>query len=143
MRRLRPAGVAEPRPLQDLNITPLIDVMLVLLVMFILLIPIQFHEVPLDLPGRAGPASERPVVRLDIDADGGLRWNGGAVDAASLPGRFRALATDPAQPVLHIAADGAARYEIFDQTLAVAKKAGITRLGMVDNAAFVSAIASR
>ncbi len=143
MRKLHSAVVAEPRIMQDLNITPLIDVMLVLLVMFILLIPIQFHEVPLDLPGKSVPMSERPVVRLSIGADGVVRWNGSAVGEESLPGRFRALATDPAQPVLQIAADGAARYEIFDRTLAAAKKSGITRLGMVDNEKFVSSISGR
>ncbi|MBY8824876.1 ExbD/TolR family protein [Sphingomonas colocasiae] len=143
MRRLRPAVVAEPRPFQDLNITPLIDVMLVLLVMFILLIPVQFHEVPLDLPGKPGPAADRPIVRLSIGADDVVRWNGSAIGEDSLPGRFHGLVTDPAQPVLQIAADGAARYEIFDRTLAAAKKAGITRLGMVGNEQFVSAIAAR
>jgi biopolymer transport protein ExbD len=144
MRKLRPAAiVAEPRPFQDLNITPLIDVMLVLLVMFILLIPVQFHEVPLDLPGKGDPGIERPVVRLSIGADGVVSWNGSAVGEESLPGRFHALVTDPAQPVLQIAADGAARYEIFDRTLAAAKKAGITRLGMVGNEKFVNAIATR
>lgn len=144
MRKYRPAAiVAEPRPLQDLNITPLIDVMLVLLVMFILLIPVQFHEVPLDLPGPSKPGVERPVVRLSIGADDVVRWNDAAVGEESLPGRFRTLVTDPTQPVLQIAADGAARYEIFDRTLAAAKKAGITRLGMVGNEKFVSAIATR
>jgi len=143
MRKLRSAVVAEPRPLQDLNITPLIDVMLVLLVMFILLIPVQFHKVPLDLPGKPGPAADRPIVRLSIGADNVVRWNGSAVGEDSLPGRFHGLVTDPAQPVLQIAADGAARYEIFDRTLAAAKKAGITRLGMVGNEQFVSAIAAR
>lgn len=144
MRKLHSTAIAEPRLLQDLNITPLIDVMLVLLVMFILLIPIQFHEVPLDLPGQSKvPLSERPVVRLSIGADNVVRWNGSAVGEDSLPGRFHGLVTDPAQPVLQIAADGAARYEIFDRTLAAAKKAGITRLGMVGNEQFVSAIAAR
>lgn len=143
MRKLRSAVVAEPRPLQDLNITPLIDVMLVLLVMFILLIPVQFHKVPLDLPGKPGPAADRPIVRLSIGADDVVRWNGSAIGEDSLPGRFHGLVTDPAQPVLQIAADGAARYEIFDRTLAAAKKAGITRLGMVGNEQFVSAIAAR
>ncbi|MGV3480589.1 MAG: ExbD/TolR family protein [Sphingobium sp.] len=143
MRKLRSAVVAEPRPLQDLNITPLIDVMLVLLVMFILLIPVQFHKVPLDLPGKPGPAADRPIVRLSIGADDVVRWNGSAIGEDSLPGRFHGLVADPAQPVLQIAADGAARYEIFDRTLAAAKKAGITRLGMVGNEQFVSAIAAR
>lgn len=144
MRRRYPTARLDPRPLQDLNITPLIDVMLVLLVMFILLIPIQQHKVPLDLPGGEGrPDVERPIVRLEIMQDGAVHWNGASVAEGTLPVRFRAMVTDPAQPVLHIAADGAARYEVFDRTLAAAKQAGITRLGMVGNERFASAIASR
>jgi biopolymer transport protein ExbD len=143
MRRRYPAATLDPRPFQDLNITPLIDVMLVLLVMFILLIPIQQHKVPLDLPGKGVPMAERPIVRLEIAQTGAIQWNGAPVAEATLPARFRAMVADPAQPVLHISADGAARYEVFDETLAAAKQAGITRLGMVGNEKFAGAIARR
>jgi len=130
--------------MKDLNTTPLIDVMLVLLVMLIMIVPVQLHEVPVDLPGPSQkPIEERPVTRIDITAGGAILWNGAAVSPASLPVRFRRLVADPAQPVLQIAANGESRYEIFDETLAAAKKAGVKRLGMVDNARFVEAIAGR
>lgn len=144
MRRRRPgfATIAEPPVMKDLNTTPLIDVMLVLLVMFIMVIPIQLHKVAIDLPSGTGGV-ERPVHRLDITAAGAILWDGAGVSEASLPGRFGAMVRDPAEPVLHVAADGAARYEIFDRTLAAAKQAGITRLGMVGNEQYVKSLDAR
>lgn len=145
MRRRRPAftAIGEPPVMKDLNTTPLIDVMLVLLVMFILVIPIQHHKVPLDLPSGKGDGVERPIHRLDITAAGALLWDGAAVTEASLPARFAAMVRDPAQPVLHVAADGAVRYEIFDRTLAAAKRAGVNRLGMVGNEQFAKSLDAR
>lgn len=143
--RRRPAftAIAEPAMLKDLNTTPLIDVMLVLLVMFIMVIPIQNHQVPMELPGGKGSDVVRPIHRLDIAANGALLWDGAPVSEASLPARLAALARDPEQPVLHVAADGAARYELFNRTLSTIKKAGITRLGMVDNAQYVQSLDGR
>lgn len=137
MRRRFAYAAAQPAPIKDLNMTPLIDVLLVLLVMIIVTIPIQVHKIPVDLP--QGPSGvERPVVRLDVGADGACRWNGTKVARESLPARFRVIAADPAQPVLHVAADGTARYDAFAHALSDARKAGITRLGMVDNARFLN-----
>lgn len=143
--RRRPAfaAVVEPPVFRDLNTTPLIDVMLVLLVMFIMVIPIQLHKVPLDLPAGGPSDVERPIHRLDVTADNTLLWDGSPVSEASLPARLAALARDPAGPVLHVAADGAARYEIFDRTLAAVKKAGINRLGMVGNEKYVKSLDAR
>lgn len=138
-RRFVYAAPATPAPIKDLNTTPLIDVLLVLLVMFIITIPVQVHETPVDLPqGRNGV--ERPVIRLDIGSDGTTRLNGVTVARETLPARFRALVADPAQPVLHVAADGGARYETFALTLSDARKAGIKSLGMVDNARFADGL---
>jgi biopolymer transport protein ExbD len=130
-------------PIAAINTTPLVDVMLVLLIMFIMIIPVTSHKVPLDLP--TGPPSVTstppPSHRLDIYVDGGLTWDGGAIAPAALAGRLAALAADPAEPELHLNVDGEARYEQVDQILGQIRVAGVTRLGFVDNGRFASAIA--
>lgn len=129
------------RPIATINTTPLIDMMLVLLIMFIVAIPLQTHKVPLDLPSATPtPAPERPVHRLAITADGRLLWNGAALDEAALRGRLAALASDPTEPELHLQPDGEARYELVDRVLADIRRAGVTRLGFIDNHRFVPAI---
>ncbi len=135
--RLNPAlsaGSYETPP--TINTTPLIDLMLVLLVMFIVSIPVATHKVPLDLP--RGPVSAHQVLvhRLDLDAAGRLFWNGRAISDEALPARLAQLAADPAEPELHIAANAETRYERVDQTLADVRRAGVTRLGFVGNERF-------
>src|SRR5882757_984700 len=95
----------EPQPMSALNITPLIDVMLVLLVMMILTIPAMTHKVPIDLPV-AGPTDGKPMVihQLDLAANGALSLDGTALSAAALPGRLAALRTDP-RAELHVNTD--------------------------------------
>jgi len=128
-------------PLSGMNTTPLIDVMLVLLVMFIITIPLATHKVAVDLPSeKLGPGVPPPVRLLEIDAAGGLAWDGAPVPPAALQPRLAAMLADPAAPVLHLKTDAATRYERFDETLAVIKKAGVTRLGFVGNEAFARAI---
>lgn len=136
MRRLRPATVASAEigePIAALNITPLIDVLLVLLVMMILTLPQVLHQVPIDLP-QSGPVpvAERVVHTLDLARGGAVTLDGAAVADAALPARLAAVKADPAS-VLVMHTDPEARYERFDQTLAVVKRAGITRLGFVGN----------
>ncbi|BCA58694.1 hypothetical protein HMP06_1463 [Sphingomonas sp. HMP6] len=116
--------------------TPLIDVLLVLIVMMILTVPIMTHKVPIDLP-QAGPTNPGPhtVHRLDLAADGRLAWDGVAIADGALPARLAALKNE-VDADLHIAANADARYERFDQTLATIKLAGITRLGFVGNERF-------
>lgn len=129
------------QPIAAINTTPLIDMMLVLLIMFIVAIPLQTHKVPIDLPSASPvPAPERPIHRLAITAEGQLVWNGAALDETALRARLAGFARDPAEPVLHLAPDGAARYELVDRVLADIARAGITRLGFVDNQSFVPAI---
>ena len=126
-------------PIADINTTPLVDVMLVLLIMFILIIPVGTHKVPLDLP--SGPAGEPPQThRLDMDAAGRLFWDGRPIAGAELTQRLRALAADPAEPVLEITADAETRYERFDEVLAAVRRAGITRMGFVGQHRFAGAI---
>lgn len=126
-------------PIASINTTPLVDVMLVLLIMFIMIIPVASHKVPLDLPPPA-PGQPAPAHRLDIRADGSLLWNGSPLAGEALPARLVALVGDPARPSLHLNADGETRYERVDQVLAQIRTAGVTRLGFVDNRRFARAI---
>ena len=125
-------------PIATINTTPLVDVMLVLLIMFIMIIPVLNHEVSIDLPSD-GPAAPQPIHRLDIAAGGGLFWDGAPVSAAALAPRLAALAADPARPALHLNAHAEARYELVDEVLAMVRRAGVTRLGFVNNQQFARA----
>lgn len=118
----------------EINTTPLIDVMLVLLIMLIITIPIQTHAVRLDLPEPRGAASqERPtVVDLVIAADGAVSWNGAAVPTErALDDLLRAASRREPQPELHIKADPLAKYEPVAKLLAAAQRMGVERLGFV------------
>ncbi len=138
IRYLPPKG--DFAPIAQINTTPLVDVMLVLLIMFIMIVPVASHKVPIDLPGGPPqPGVPAPIHRLDITAGGALRWDGAALPTASLPARLGALTADPARPVLHLNAHGEARYERVDQVLAQIRGAGVTRMGFVDNRQFARA----
>ena len=124
----------DPATISEINTTPLIDVMLVLLIMFIITIPVASHKVPLDLPRPTPvPMPQRPFYQLDIAADGGLFWNGAALPAGELPARLAQLVADPGTPELRLNADGEARYEHIDQILAQIRIAGVERLGFIGN----------
>jgi biopolymer transport protein ExbD len=127
----------EPQPFSALNTTPLIDVLLVLLVMFIITIPMQVHELPVNLPGTSGvPATPPPVRRLEIGQAGNLSWDGVPIATDALGAKLAAFRADPAQPVLLIRADGEVRYDAFARTLSMVKEAGITRLSFSGNERF-------
>ncbi|HEX8442880.1 MAG TPA: biopolymer transporter ExbD [Allosphingosinicella sp.] len=131
-------SVPNDAPIVDLNTTPLIDVMLVLLIMFIITVPIATHKVALDLPAPDGIPSKPPVIhRLNQDAAGRLAFDGRSISEAELPARLAALKADPAAE-LHFRTDATTRYEDFDRVLAAVKGAGITKLGLVDNARFAN-----
>jgi biopolymer transport protein ExbD len=125
------AGAFDPAP--DINTTPLIDVLLVLLIMFVITIPVQTHQVPLDLPGSQlpGPPAERH--RLVVDAGGGLAWDGRTIDLAALPALLGSLAARSPQPEIHFEPHGEAPYARVDEVLAVTRRAGVARLGFVGN----------
>lgn len=128
----RAVALAEPQPLAAINITPLIDVMLVLLIMMILTIPIASHKLPIDLPNGATTAERLdPPHRLDIAASGALSWDGRTIADTQLPALLQS-AVD-AGGVLHLKTDEAARYERFNAVLAVVKRAGVTKLGFIGN----------
>ncbi len=119
----------DDEPFSALNITPLIDVMLVLLIMLIVTIPSLTHKIPVDLP--QGGVQTQPSLpnRLDIAADGSLFWDGARISDAQLPTLLKSTAG--ADTALLIKTDEAARYERFDAVLAVIKHAGVTKLGFV------------
>lgn len=131
---------SQPAPLGEINMTPLIDVLLVLLVTFLLALPVMTHKVTLDLP-TDGPPSDTappPIRRLAIAADGAVSLDAAAVAPGTLRARLRAVAEHPDRPLLEIAADGEARYERVDQVLAEVSRAGVTRIGFVGNHAFAA-----
>lgn len=127
---------ADDEPMMDMNTTPLIDVLLVLLIMFIITIPIQSHAVKVDLPQ---PSPDQPQNidpqknKIAIDAQGVVTWNGAAVDEVTLTQYLdQTVGMDP-QPELHFQPDAAARYEVVDGVLAIIKRANVTKLGFVGN----------
>ena len=124
---------ADFQPLWQMNTTPLIDVLLVLLIMFILTIPVQTHKVAIDLPSsRAGIAMPGETHRLRIAENGTLSWDGSPIAGSDLTGRLRAVALHP-EATLQLEVAAEARYARFDQVLAEAKRAGIRRRGFVGN----------
>ena len=129
------------QPIAVINTTPLIDLMLVLLIMFIITVPAATHKVPIELPSpNPYPQAPAPVHRLNLDAGGRLYWDGRPIADAELPARLARLSADPAEPVLHIGAESETRYERVDETLGAVRRAGITRLGFIGNHRFAGAL---
>jgi biopolymer transport protein ExbD len=124
-------------PILDMNTTPLIDVLLVLLVMFIITLPIQTHAVKVDLPPPGqGIVVEQLKNEVAITASGQILWNGQAVSQPELAGLLvRSQALDPV-PELHLRPDSEARYDIVDQVLATTKRAHVQNVGFVGNDAY-------
>ncbi|MDE2255396.1 MAG: biopolymer transporter ExbD [Betaproteobacteria bacterium] len=130
------AGIQEPEVLTEMNTTPLIDVMLVLLVMLIITIPIQSHAVKMDLPtGNPPPlVTPPPVVDVDIDFDGTISWNGAQVpDRAALDARIRAAAAQAAQPEVHLRPNKLVAYRYVAEVMADSQRLGLNTIGIVDN----------
>jgi biopolymer transport protein ExbD len=120
-------------PMTDINMVPLIDVLLVLLVIFIVSAPLLTHAVKLDLP-KASSAPQQPTpdaLTLSIDAQGALYWNGQPVSRVQAAERFVEAAAQRPQPELHLRADQNVAYRHVATTLADASRAGLTRLGFV------------
>jgi biopolymer transport protein ExbD len=124
----------------EINTTPLIDVMLVLLVMLIITIPIQLHSVNLNMPvGTPPPQVEKPVViTVDVDFDGTIYWNGDIVaNKDALESRLRDAAAQPVQPEVHLRPNKLAEYKDVAAVMASAQRLGVTKLGLVGNEQFV------
>jgi len=124
-------------PMLDVNVTPLIDVMLVLLIMFIITIPIQTHAVKLDLPVNQ-PQNQPPPVNpvkniLSINAQDQVLWNGSPVSMQQLRSYLDTTQQMNPIPELHLQPDATARYELVDKVLAVTKQAHVQKMGFVGN----------
>nr|WP_246099258.1 biopolymer transporter ExbD [Tepidimonas sediminis] len=119
--------------MSEINMIPLIDVMLVLLIVFMITIPVMQHAVQVKLPqANAEPLQPPPqAVRLTVLADGGYRWNDEALDEEVLQQRLRELGAQPAQGPLHLLADRDVRYERVARVLAAAQRAGVQGVGFV------------
>src|SRR5579862_5294764 len=124
-------------PMAEINMVPLIDVMLVLLVIFIVTAPLLTHAVKLDLPkATSQPNLTKPEnIQFGIDSRGALYWNGEVVDKATMIRRFGAAAKQSPQPELHLHADKATQYQVLAEVMSEASKAGLTRIGFVSDPA--------
>ncbi len=126
--------------MMDINTTPLIDVMLVLIIMLIITIPVQLHAVNLNMPaGNPPPPAKEPVVvTIDVDFDGTILWNGEAVPTReALESKLHAAAVLPDQPEVHVRPNKLVEYKYVAEVLAEAQRLGVTKLGMVGNEQFV------
>jgi biopolymer transport protein ExbD len=126
---------AASTPMGEINMTPLIDVMLVLLVMFIITIPLQTHAVKLDLPKECPscPIVDNLKNRIVVTQGGAVLWNGTAVNRDELVFNLAASARKSPQPELHFQPEPEARYEVVNEVLVAAKRAKVTRMGFVGN----------
>ncbi len=123
----------EPEVLMDINTTPLIDVMLVLLIMLIITIPPQLHAVNMDVPQASTAKKPDPVViKVEVDASNTIRWNGQALASRSeLDERLQEAARQQPQPELHLRAHAKAKYEAVAAVMAGAQRHGLTKLGIL------------
>ena len=124
---------ATQAPMAEINTTPLVDVMLVLLIIFIITAPLMTHSVKVDLPRAASaPTPDKPLtLQVSIDADNAVFVGSEAVDRNSLESRFReAVARDP-NVEMHLKADRSTRYESVAETMSAARRAGLTKIGFV------------
>jgi biopolymer transport protein ExbD len=125
-------------PIADMNTTPLVDVMLVLLILFIITLPVMTNSTTLHIgPSPDGPLPQREAITLAIDFDGTILWNGAVVqDLAQLERYFRVEAGKTDQPELHVLPDRRAKYDTVAQVLAVAQRSGMQRIGFAGQERF-------
>jgi biopolymer transport protein ExbD len=133
-------GGSEQEPIMDINTTPLIDVMLVLLVMLIITIPIQLHSVNLNMPvGNPPPPLVKPeILKIDIDPAGRIYWNGEIVaDRAMLEDKLKVVAAQDPQPELHLRPDKLAKYDLVAAVMVSAQRLGLTKIGIIGSEQFI------
>ena len=134
------SGGGDSEPMIEMNMTPLIDVMLVLLIMFIITIPIQTHAVKMNMPVNTSAPPPKPpeIVRIDVDFDGTIGWNGSIVaDRHELESKLAALAALPDQPEVHLRPNKLVTYDVVAMILASAQRLGVTKIGIVGNEQFL------
>jgi biopolymer transport protein ExbD len=130
---------ADPEPMMEMNMTPLIDVMLVLIIMMIITIPKQMHSVNLNMPvGNPPPPTTPPtVVTIDVDFDGTILWDNAAVpDRATLESKLANVAAQAEQPEVHLRPNKLVEYKYVAEVMASAQRLGVTKIGMVGNEQF-------
>jgi biopolymer transport protein ExbD len=130
---------ADPEPMMEVNMTPLIDVMLVLIIMMIITIPKQDHSVNLNMPVGAPPpkTAEPVVVTIDVDFDGTILWDNVVVpDRATLEAKLAAVSAQPDQPEVHLRPNKLVEYKVVAGVMASAQRLGVTKIGMVGNEQF-------
>jgi biopolymer transport protein ExbD len=133
-------GGTEDESMVDINTTPLIDVMLVLLIMFIITIPVMTHAVKLDMPrGQTQPPPVPPeVIELEVDFDGTYLWNGTPVtDEATLLSYLQNAATKDPQPEIHLRPNKRVKYDYVAKVLAASQRLGVRKIGFVGNEQFM------
>jgi len=130
-------GRDDGEPMMEMNTTPLIDVMLVLLIMFIITIPIQTHAVKIDLPINSDNPNPPPIEpdknRITVDAGNVVYWNGSPIDLVTLRQYLDRTRVMTPEPELHVQPDANARYELVDRVLAVIKRSEVTKMGFIGN----------
>jgi biopolymer transport protein ExbD len=133
------SGEGDPDVMIDINTTPLIDVLLVLLVMLIITLPVQTHEVKLDMPipGTPPPPVPPPVVDIVVDFDGTITWNGDIVNRLVLDAKLTDAASQSDQPEIHLHPNKLAPYKFVAAVMADAQRIGVERIGIVGNETMV------
>jgi biopolymer transport protein ExbD len=125
----------------DINTTPLIDVMLVLLIMFITTIPIQTHAVKMNMPvpsKNAPPPKPPEIIRIDVDFDGTIGWNGEVIpNRQALEAKLTAVSQLPDQPEVHLRPNKLVTYKVVAMIMASAQRLGVTKIGIVGNEQFL------
>jgi biopolymer transport protein ExbD len=136
------SGSSEGEPMMEMNMTPLIDVLLVLIIMFIITIPIQTHAVKLDLPANQPNPPQNQIQpdknKVTIDPAGQIYWNGTPIDLRTLRQYLDISQQMNPIPELHLQPDPQARYLVVDQVLAVTKRAQVEKMGFVGNEAYAN-----
>ena len=119
--------------MNEINMTPLVDIMLVLLVIFIITIPVMQHAVNIDLPRASNQVNtaKPETIRLDVDASGAYFWNNASIQESDLAAKLAAVAAAEPQAELHIRGDRAVRYERVARVMAAAQRAGVKKIGFI------------
>ncbi len=127
-------GANSGAPMSEINVTPLVDVMLVLLIIFMITTPLAQHKIKVELPVatvNANPPEKSESVNLAVKDDGAMYWNDAAVTNAELQARFAVEAAKNPQPEIHLRADRSIRFRVISKILADAKQAGIIKIGFI------------